>query len=157
MSSLNYTLPILQIKSSIHSRTLATDTFLRSLPYRTELSTANPQLWSNPESSPAVSRPVCLGIKHTSEAYDQFLLLSDSCGFVDLGGLSLTRGRVCRLQLLLVLAIVVILGRSPVGLATIFYCLRFEISLFFASQDSQGNSGGIRPRLRTQHLQAAVI
>jgi hypothetical protein len=33
-------------------------------------------------------RPVCLEIKHPSRAYDQFLLLSDSCGFVDVGALS---------------------------------------------------------------------
>jgi hypothetical protein len=30
-----------------------------------------------------------------------------------------------------------------------FYCLRFETSLFFASYDSQGHGGGIRPRLHT--------
>jgi hypothetical protein len=34
---------------------------------------------------------------------------------------------------------------SPVGLATIFYCLRFF--LFVASYDSQGYGGGIGPRL----------
>jgi hypothetical protein len=34
---------------------------------------------------------------------------------------------------------------GPVGLATIFYCLRFETSLFVASYDSQGLGGGIRP------------
>jgi hypothetical protein len=40
-------------------------------------------------------------------------------------------------------------GSSPVGLATILYCLRFETSLFVASYDSQGYGGGIRPRLHT--------
>jgi hypothetical protein len=40
-------------------------------------------------------------------------------------------------------------GPSPLVLATIFYCLRFEISLFIASYDSQGHGGGIRPRLHT--------
>jgi hypothetical protein len=34
-------------------------------------------------------------------------------------------------------------------LAIIFYCLRFETSLFVASYDSQGHGGGIRPRLHT--------
>jgi hypothetical protein len=38
---------------------------------------------------------------------------------------------------------------SPLVLATIFYCLRFETSLFVASYDSQGHGGGIRPRLHT--------
>jgi hypothetical protein len=40
-------------------------------------------------------------------------------------------------------------GLSPSGLMTIFYCLRFETSLFVASYDSQGYGGGIRPRLHT--------
>jgi hypothetical protein len=38
---------------------------------------------------------------------------------------------------------------SPLELATIFYCLRFETSLFVTSYDSQGHGGGIRPRLHT--------
>jgi hypothetical protein len=38
---------------------------------------------------------------------------------------------------------------SPVGLVTVFHCLRFEISLFVASYDWQGYGGGIRPRLHT--------
>jgi hypothetical protein len=37
--SLNSTFQILHIKSSLHSRTPATNSFLHSLPYRTELST----------------------------------------------------------------------------------------------------------------------
>jgi hypothetical protein len=36
-----------------------------------------------------------------------------------------------------------------VGLATIFYCLRSEVSLFVASYDSQGYGEGILPRLHT--------
>jgi hypothetical protein len=40
-------------------------------------------------------------------------------------------------------------GPSPLDLATIFYCLSFETSLFVASYDSQGHGGGIRPRLHT--------
>jgi hypothetical protein len=40
-------------------------------------------------------------------------------------------------------------GPSPVELATIFYCLRFETSIFVTSYDSQGYGGGIRPRLHT--------
>jgi hypothetical protein len=40
-------------------------------------------------------------------------------------------------------------GPRPMGLATIFYCLRFETSLFVAFYDSQGYGGGIRPRVHT--------
>jgi hypothetical protein len=42
-----------------------------------------------------------------------------------------------------------IFGPSPLGLAIIFYCLRFETSLFVASYDSQGHGGCIRSRLHT--------
>jgi hypothetical protein len=38
---------------------------------------------------------------------------------------------------------------SPLVLATIFYCLRFETFLFVASYDSQDHGGGIRSRLHT--------
>jgi hypothetical protein len=40
-------------------------------------------------------------------------------------------------------------GPSPLGLATIFYCLRFETSLFVASYNLQGHGGGIWPHLHT--------
>jgi hypothetical protein len=63
--------------------------------------------------------------------------------------LSLTRGRVCRLQLLLALPAQSFSGPSPVGLVTIFHCLTFETSLFVASYASQGSAGSIRLRLHT--------
>jgi hypothetical protein len=44
-------------------------------------------------------------------------------------------------------------GPNPLDLATIFYCLSFETSLFVASYDSQDHGGGIRPRLHTGHWQ----
>jgi hypothetical protein len=49
----------------------------------------------------------------------------------------------------LVLASAFVLGAKSLGLANIFYSLRFETSLFVASDDSQGYGGGIRHRLHT--------
>jgi hypothetical protein len=43
-----------------------------------------------------------------------------------------------------------------VGLATIFYYLKFESSLFIASYDSQGYGGGIGLRLHTGVLFAEL-
>jgi hypothetical protein len=63
---------------------------------------------------PTVSQPVCLGTKHPLGLTARSLLLSDSCGFLMSGGLS-DEGRVCRLQLLLVLASAVILGSESRG------------------------------------------
>jgi hypothetical protein len=54
---------------------------------------------------PTVSRPVCLGIKHPSGAYDQIFVPVRQLRVCSCGALSLKRGRVCRLQLLLALAI----------------------------------------------------
>jgi hypothetical protein len=51
------------------------------------------------------------------------------------------------LYMLLALPVQSFWDPSPLGLATIFYCLRFETSLFVASYDSQSRGGGIRPRL----------
>jgi hypothetical protein len=40
---------------------------------------------------------------------------------------------------------------------TIFYCLRFETSLFVASYDSQGYGGGFRPRLHTRNVPSDLL
>jgi hypothetical protein len=80
---------------------------------------------------PTVRLPVYLGINHPPRTYGQILLLSDSCGVVDLERpLWREDGSV------------VYNCCQSSGLATIFYCLRFETSLFVASYNSQGYGGG---------------
>jgi hypothetical protein len=57
-----------------------------------------------------VSRPVCRGIKHPSGGYDQNYITVRQLRVSWCEALSLMRGRVCRLQLLLVLASAVTFG-----------------------------------------------
>jgi hypothetical protein len=126
---------------------------------------------------PTVSRPVSLSVKHLSVAQDQIfvtvrLLLVCSCVAP-----SLTRERVCLLQLLLALASTVILGSeshgthdhilvsqirdSPnlEGQIPVFISPRNRVaqlylhalgSFFVASYYSQGYGGGIRTHLQAR-------
>jgi hypothetical protein len=61
------------------------------------------------------SRPVCLEIKHPSGTYDQIWITVWQLRVCWCGALSLTRGRVCRLYMLLVLASGVFLGSESLG------------------------------------------
>jgi hypothetical protein len=85
------------------------------------------------------------------------LIMSDSCGFVDVGR-SLWRedGSVVH-NCCWSWPAQPFPGPSPVGLATIFYCVRFETFLFVASYDSQGYGGGFRPRLHTGFMTESAL
>jgi hypothetical protein len=62
-----------------------------------------------------VGQQVCLGIKHPFGAYDKIFITIIQLQVCWWGALSLTRGRVCRLQLLLGFASAVILGSESRG------------------------------------------
>jgi hypothetical protein len=109
--------------------------------------------WKSHCDWPSVSQSEILGVEPNLGFMTWYLLLVDSYGLV-LVGRPLWREDgfvfcICCWSL----PVQSFLGPSPAGLATIFYCLRFETFLFVASYDSQGHDGIIRPRLHRGTLQ----
>jgi hypothetical protein len=102
-----------------------------------------------------VSQSVSLGVEPHLGLMTRYLLLFDSYGFVFVGRPLWWREDgsvfcICCWSL----PVQFFSGLSPLRLATVFYCLWFETSLFVASYDSQGHGGGIRPRLHTDAIQS---
>jgi hypothetical protein len=72
------------------------------------------------------SRPACLGVKPHLGPKTRFLLLSDSCGFVDVGRPLVREDGYVVYNCCWASPTQSFFGPSPAGLMTIFYCLIFE-------------------------------
>jgi hypothetical protein len=97
----------------------------------------------------SVSQSVSLGVERHLGLMTRYLLLFDSYGLVSVGRPLWREDGSVFCICCWPLPAHSFSGPSPLWLAPIFYCLRFETSLFVASYDSQGHGGGIRPRLHT--------
>jgi hypothetical protein len=99
-----------------------------------------------------VSQSVSLGVEHHFGLITIYLLLFDSYDLFSIGRPLWREDGSVFCICCWPLPAQCFSSTSPLVLATIFYCLWFETSLFVASYDSQGHGGGIRPRLRTGHF-----
>jgi hypothetical protein len=93
---------------------------------------------------------VSLGVEPHLRFMTRYLLLFDTYGLVFVGRPLWREDGSVNCKCCWPLPAQFFSGPSPLGLATIYYCLKFETSLFVASYDWQGHGGGIRPRLHTR-------
>jgi hypothetical protein len=96
-----------------------------------------------------VSQSVSLGVEPHLGLMTRYILLFDNCGLAFVGRPLWREDGSVFCTCCWLLPAQSFSGPSRLGLATIFYCLRFETSLFVASYGSQGHGGGIRSRLHT--------
>jgi hypothetical protein len=105
----------------------------------------------------SVSQSVSLGVETHLGLMTRYLLLSDSYGLVFVGRPLWREDWSVFCICCWPLPAQSFSGPSPLGLATVFYCLRFETSPFVVSYDSQSLGGGIRPRHHMGFPRAVVL